>query len=53
MGDQDGFAYFRKNYLTDLVAETGNQGIFYLHPNIKGATKLGELWGESIDKVIK
>jgi len=48
MGDQKGFEYFNNNYLTDLAAETGNDGIFYLHPNKKGAIVLGKLWGEAI-----
>jgi lysophospholipase L1-like esterase len=48
MGDRKGFAYFSKNYLTDLNPESGNAGTFYLHPNKKGATVLGSLWGEAI-----
>lgn len=53
MGDQKGFDYFRKNYLTDLVAEKGQQGTFYLHPNPKGAAKLGSFWAEVIYKIVK
>jgi lysophospholipase L1-like esterase len=53
LGSQEAFDYFRKNYLTDLVAENGNQGIFYLHPNPKGAAKLAEFWAESIYQTIK
>lgn len=54
MGNQKGFNYFRKNYLTDLVPEEGNQGTFYLHPNKKGAAKLAGFWAESIEEhVIK
>jgi len=53
IGDQTGFNYFRKNYLTDLVAEEGQQGTFYLHPNPKGAAKLAEFWAESIYKALK
>lgn len=53
LGDQKGFNYFRKNYLTDLVAEKGQQGTFYLHPNKKGAAKLAEFWAEAIYKVVK
>lgn len=53
MGDQKGFNYFRKNYLTDLVAENGQQGTFYLHPNPKGAAQLGSFWAEAIYKVVK
>lgn len=48
MGDTDGFDYFKTNYETDLHPEDGNAGIFYLHPNKKGAAILGELWGKAI-----
>jgi lysophospholipase L1-like esterase len=48
MGDQKGFEYFNNNYLTDLIPETGNAGIFYLHPNKKGAIVLGKFWGKAI-----
>ncbi len=48
LGDLKGFAYFRNNYLTDLIPESGNAGTFYLHPNKKGANVLGRLWGEAI-----
>lgn len=40
LGDLKGFAYFRNNYLTDLIPESGNAGTFYLHPNKKGANVL-------------
>jgi hypothetical protein len=50
--DKKGFYYFRENYLTDLKPEQGRQGIFYLHPNKKGAEALGNLWGRSIYKMI-
>jgi lysophospholipase L1-like esterase len=53
LGNQQAFDYFRKNYLTDLVAENGNQGIFYLHPNPKGAAKLAGFWAESIYQIVK
>jgi lysophospholipase L1-like esterase len=48
LGDIKGFAYFRNNYLTELIPESGNAGSFYLHPNKKGAGVLGKLWGEAI-----
>ena len=48
LGDLKGFAYFRNNYLTDLIPESGNAGTFYLHPNKKGSAVLGKLWGEAI-----
>ncbi|MBP9578271.1 MAG: lipolytic protein G-D-S-L family [Parabacteroides sp.] len=52
-GDIDGFGYFRTNYATELFAEEGNAGTFYLHPNAKGAVKLGELWGKALLKVVR
>ena len=42
------FDYFKENYLTDLIPETGNAGTFYLHPNKKGSEVLGKFWGEGI-----
>lgn len=53
LGNQRSFVIFKKNYLTLLTPENGKQGIFYLHPNKKGAFKLGEMWGESIYKALK
>lgn len=53
MGDQKGFNYFKENYLTDLVAEKGQQGTFYLHPNPKGAAQLGNFWAEAIYKAVR
>lgn len=53
IGDQTGFDYFRKNYLTDLTPENGQQGTFYLHPNKKGASVLGALWANAIYEVVK
>lgn len=48
LGDIKAFAYFRNNYLSELIPETGNARSFYLHPNKKGAYVLGKLWGEAI-----
>jgi lysophospholipase L1-like esterase len=52
LGDEKGFNYFRKNYLTDLVAEKGQQGTFYLHPNKKGAAKLAKFWADAIYQIV-
>nr|WP_294949127.1 hypothetical protein [uncultured Mucilaginibacter sp.] len=52
VGDTNAFEYFEKNHLTDFQAEPGRQGIFYLHPNKKGAVALGEFWGRAIYKVV-
>lgn len=51
-GDTDAFDYFRENWDTLLIPEQGNAGIFYLHPNEKGAAVLGEFWGKAIYKVL-
>lgn len=48
LGDTNGFGYFEANSNTDLKPEPGNQGVFYLHPNAKGAVVLGQLWGTAI-----
>ena len=53
VGDKKAFDYFKANYLTDLGAEVGGDGTFYLHPNEKGAVALGDFWGEAIGKIIQ
>jgi lysophospholipase L1-like esterase len=49
---REAFDYFNKNYLTELRAEQGRQGTFYLHPNKKGSETLGTFWAEAIYKSI-
>ncbi|GAA4105259.1 GDSL-type esterase/lipase family protein [Mucilaginibacter panaciglaebae] len=53
VGDTKAFNYFKKNAETDLQHENGHQGVFYLHPNPKGAVVLGEYWGKAIAKVMR
>lgn len=52
-GDCDAYAFFEKNYQTQLIPEQGTAGTFYLHPNVEGAEKLGTFWGKAILPVIK
>lgn len=52
IGDTEAFVFFKENYLTDFIPENGNAGTFYLHPNKKGAARLGEFWGKAIYKTI-
>ena len=52
VGDTKAFNYFKNNYTDAFKHEQGRQGIFYLHPNQKGAARLGELWGKAIYKVL-
>lgn len=47
-GDTRAFQYFKKNHLAYLGPEPGQQGTFYLHPNERGAAKLGDFWGKAI-----
>lgn len=47
-GDTKAYDYFKDNYLTDFFAEDGNAGVFYLHPNAKGGSKLAEFWGKAL-----
>jgi lysophospholipase L1-like esterase len=53
VGDTKAFKYFEKNAETDFQHEKGHQGIFYLHPNPKGAVALGDYWGKAIAKVVR
>jgi lysophospholipase L1-like esterase len=52
IGNKTVFNYFKKHYLSNLKAETGQDGVFYLHPNEKGVAVLGEFWGKSINRVL-
>lgn len=51
LGDTDGFEHF-KEQPDKFQHEQGNAGIFFLHPNKKGAKELGELWGKALYKVV-
>jgi lysophospholipase L1-like esterase len=51
--DRKAFDYFSTHYLTDLKPEPGRIGIFYLHPNKKGAEALGTFWAEAIYQHIR
>lgn len=53
LGDIEAFDYFKTHYQIDCQAEEGNEGVFYLHPNEKGAAVLGQFWGKAIQKTIK
>ena len=53
VGDTAGFDYFREHHKTDMWEENGQTGVFYLHPNIKGAEALGRLWAEAIYKAVR
>lgn len=52
IGDIEAFEYFKQAYQTDLTPEEGNAGTFYLHPNKKGAQKLGIFWAKGILKAL-
>jgi len=53
VADRTSFDYFKAHYQTDFIPEQGKQGIFYLHPNLKGAAVLGTIWGKEIYKDLK
>jgi lysophospholipase L1-like esterase len=47
-GDKRAFDHFSKSYASELTAESGGQGTFYLHPNSAGAVVLGQFWADAI-----
>lgn len=53
LGDTEAYAYFEANYVTDFKPEQGNAGVFYLHPNKKGAETLASYWGKAIYQVVQ
>lgn len=52
-GDRDGYSLFKRKASECFVAENGNSGMFYLHPNATGARILGELWAKNISRHLK
>ncbi len=42
-----------QHHATHFIVEQGQRGIFYLHPNSKGAEVLGEFWGKAIRRCLK
>ena len=48
LGDTLAFNYFKTNFLDLFTPESGNAGIFYLHPNKKGAESLAQFWSNAI-----
>ena len=52
-GDRDGYNLFKRKATKYFVAENGNSGTFYLHPNAVGAKILGELWAKNISRHLK
>jgi hypothetical protein len=52
LGDTEAYEFFKENPEKFFIAENGNAGVFYLHPNIEGAEKLGTFWGNAIKKVV-
>jgi hypothetical protein len=54
IGDADAYAYFQKNYKSDLFDEKdARDKSYWLHPNERGAEKLGEYWGKAILPILK
>lgn len=52
LGDGEAYSYFKENYQSDLIAEQGNAGTFYLHPNAKGADVLATFWSNAIKRIL-
>ena len=50
-GNREVWNYFEDNKVL-FVAENGNSGTFYLHPNANGAQRLAEVWAQSLLDVI-
>lgn len=49
-GDTLAYDYFSSHFKTELNAEDGHNGWFYLHPNAIGAKKLAEFWANALTK---
>lgn len=53
LGDTQAFGFFKEHYLELFRPEEGKAGTFYLHPNRKGADRLGKFWAEAILKALQ
>jgi len=47
VGDVQGYDYFA-NHTSEMRAENGKDGVFYLHPNATGAKSLGGFWAAAL-----
>ncbi len=52
LGDRNAFKLFKKKEKVLMQAEKGQQGVFYLHPNEKGAAILGTCWAKALTKIL-
>ena len=53
LGDCDSYDLMKIEYKKYMLAEPGNAGTFYLHPNEAGAAKMGKNWAKAIVAAIK
>ncbi len=53
LGDCDAFDFFSLKHKKFMFAENGQAGVFYLHPNEKGAKKLAKFWSDAIVRTIR
>lgn len=51
-GDRKAYSFFEHEPEKYFTHENGNAGIFFLHPNIVGAEKLGEFWANNLASTI-
>jgi lysophospholipase L1-like esterase len=51
-GDTNGFSLFKNQHEALMLPENGQDGIFFLHPNQKGAEELAKLWSNAIAGVV-
>lgn len=51
-GSKSGLTYFKEKKEELLIAENGNSGTFYLHPNEKGSSELAKIWVMGIENAL-
>jgi len=52
-GSKTGLTHFKEKKEELLIAENGNSGTFYLHPNEKGSKELAKIWVKGIENAIR
>lgn len=53
LGDMKAFHYFKMHYENTMHHEDRGHGVFFLHPNDRGADVLGRFWGAAIGDTLR
>jgi lysophospholipase L1-like esterase len=52
VGETDAAGFFANSYTTEMTAQSGTNGYYFIHPDQQGALNLGRLWANGIYRAI-